>query len=59
MKKIINVSMAITFDGTEDEFIDIQRILDHHIEYLMSLDEYQRLNMYLQIFQVFMTWNNE
>ena len=39
MKKIINASMAITFDGTEDEFLDIQRILDHHIEYLMSLDE--------------------
>lgn len=43
MKKIINVSMAITFDGTEDEFADIQRILDHHIEYLMSLDEYPEI----------------
>ncbi len=43
MKKIINVSMAITFDGTEDEFIDIKRILDHHIEYLMSLDEYPEI----------------
>ena len=39
MKKIIDVSMTITFDGTEDEFLDIQRILDHHIEYLMSLDK--------------------
>ena len=43
MKKIIDVSMAITFDGTEDEFLDIQRILDHHIEYLMSLDEFPEI----------------
>ena len=43
MKKMIDVSMAITFDGTEDEFLDIQRILDHHIEYLMSLDEFPEI----------------
>ena len=43
MKKLINVSMIMTFNGTEDEFEDIKRILDHHIEYLMSLDEYPEI----------------
>ena len=43
MKKLINLSMRMTFNGTEDEFEDIKRILDHHIEYLMSLDEYPEI----------------
>lgn len=43
MKKLINAAMTMTFNGTEEEFEDIKRILDHHIEYLMSLDEYPEI----------------
>lgn len=43
MKKVINATMTMTFNGTEEEFEDIKRILDHHIEYLMSLDEYPEI----------------
>ena len=43
MKKLINATMTMIFNGTEDEFEDIKRILDHHIEYLMSLDEYPEI----------------
>lgn len=43
MEKILNVGMCIQFSGTEAELEDLKRILDHHVDYMISTSEFPEI----------------
>lgn len=43
MEKILNVGMCIQFGGTEAELEDLKRILDHHVDYMISTSEFPEI----------------
>lgn len=49
MKKIINVTMKIAFNGSENELLELEKTLDHHIEGLIDVDNWPEIK---QIFDV-------
>lgn len=38
MKKILNVTTNIVFNGSEDELLELEKTLDHRIEGLIDTD---------------------
>ena len=45
MEKILKVGMCIQFSGTEAELEDLKRILDHHVDYMLAHQNFQKLNV--------------
>ena len=43
MKKILNVSMKIAFNGTEEELRELGKTLDHGIESLIDTDNWPEI----------------
>ena len=43
MEKILKVGMCIQFSGTEAELEDLKRILDHHVDYMISTSEFPEI----------------
>ena len=43
MKKIINVTMKIAFNGSENELLELEKTLDHHIEGLIDVDNWPEI----------------
>lgn len=43
IRKEINTNFNFIINGTEEEYNDFKRVLDHHIEYLLDLDEFPEI----------------
>ena len=43
MKKIINVTMKIAFNGSEYAFLELEKTLDHRIEGLIDIDNWPEI----------------
>lgn len=43
MKKILNVTMKIAFNGSEDELLELEKTLDHRIEGLIDIDNWPEI----------------
>ena len=43
MKKILNVTMKIAFNGSEDELLELKKTLDHRIEGLIDVDSWPEI----------------
>ena len=43
MKKILNVSMKIAFNGTEEDLENLEKTLKHHIEGLIDVDNWPEI----------------
>lgn len=43
MKKKIEIELNLDFDGTQEEYEDLKKILDHHIEQLIDLDSFPEI----------------
>lgn len=43
MKKILNVTMKIAFNGSEDEILELKKTLDHRIEGLVDVDNWPEI----------------
>lgn len=40
---VLNVTMKIAFNGTEEELEDLEKTLDHHIEGLIDVDNWPEI----------------
>ena len=43
MKKILNVTMKIAFNGSENELLELEKTLDHGIEGLIDTDNWPEI----------------
>ena len=43
MKKILNVTMKIAFNGSEDGLLELKKTLDHRIEGLIDTDNWPEI----------------
>lgn len=50
MKKQIKVEMVMNLNCTQKEYEELLRILDHHVEYLIDMDEYPEIESISNVF---------
>lgn len=43
IKKEINTNFNFIFNGTEEQYLEFKRVLDHHIEHLLDLDDFPEI----------------
>lgn len=43
VEKNITIEFSARFSGTEEQYNDLKRIVDHHLEYLINLDEFKEI----------------